>query len=601
MGRRLNALAFALLFSASAVLPVFAEGTAAAAETSGAVELSGVDSPAIEQISANMPEVTVYGYHLSDAGDSAEANLGGKPLKIVSNQPFAETGEGVDYYFLMDVSNSIPDSYFKEIKESAVAFGQGLRDADRVTFITFGETVQLRGDLKGDPAAAEAMMKEIRNTDNRTLLFEAISKAADLASKQTDPGLKRKVFLVVSDGEDVADGKAVAQEALNELKEKGISVYALCINDTARDHKNSFGEFARNSGGSMEIFRAKQCGEAVGRIRDRVMSADRLEFQAGTNRVSHTYERFNLELPGLEVPLTQEVFLYRYQDDLTAPEFTAEGLGGREIRVSFSETVTGAGDPASYQLRSEADGQVIPISGVAVEDGRENTVVISAADAFPAGTYTLSCPGIRDDSQNENAASNAVTLELEQSDEEIAPVIINEGDTIEGDTIEGDVIQDSNSKYAMAAALLALTAGIIAIILALRARSKKTAGGSVTGEETIYGPGAAERTHVKIEQGRTMDLVMTISVAGRNPQRITRSIDRSLIVGRASICDLYFDDPRMSKQHFALEWDGQNMFVQDLHSTNGTLVNGVRLSDMKRRIERGDRISAGGEEIVISW
>ena len=80
-----------------------------------------------------------------------------------------------------------------------------------------------------------------------------------------------------------------------------------------------------------------------------------------------------------------------------------------------------------------------------------------------------------------------------------------------------------------------------------------------------------------------------------------RNIDRSLIVGRSAMCDLSFSDNRMSKQHFALEWDGQNMFIQDLQSTNGTIVNGVRLSGMKRKLERGDRISAGAEMIEISW
>ena len=43
----------------------------------------------------------------------------------------------------------------------------------------------------------------------------------------------------------MAVGETMAQEALDELKEKGIPVYAACIRDTALDHINSFGEFAR--------------------------------------------------------------------------------------------------------------------------------------------------------------------------------------------------------------------------------------------------------------------------------------------------------------------------------------------------------------------
>ena len=593
MGRKVRCLVLAAVISLSAVFAASADTVTAPEQDT--VSLSEMEGASIEQISANMPEVTVYGYGLSEAGGTPEAVLGGTALEAVSSSPFEETGEGVDYYLLVDISNSIPDSYFREIKTAAVDLGQNLRPADRLTFITFGESVELRGDLTGEREAAEAVMKDIRNADNRTLLFEAVSKAADLAVKQTDPALKRKIFLVISDGEDVADGKAVAQEALDNLKEKAVSVFALCINDTARDHKNSFGEFARNTGGAMEIFRAGQCGEAMEKIRGHIMSADCLVFRAPTNRISHTYERLNLKLPGQEMPLTKEVFLYRFQDDNTAPTIKAEGLGGREIRVTFSEAVTGDGDPSSYQFRPAAGGDVIPISGVARDENMPDSVVLTVADAFPAGEYTLSCPGVKDDSQNENAVENSVTMTLEQSDEPSETVVIQEGDT----NVEE---KGESSRFAMAAALMALAAGITGIVLAVRNRSaKKNRPEEPDSGEIIRNGGTAGRTHVEIMQARELPLTITVSASGGEAKRIRKNIDRSLIVGRSGMCDLSFSDNRMSKQHFALEWDGQNMYIQDLQSTNGTIVNGVRLSGMKRKLERGDRISAGAEMIEISW
>ena len=562
-----------------------------AADKGHPVDLSSISGPTLEQVSVNMPDVTVYGYGLIEAG-TGSADLGGRELKAGKAVPFLETGEGVDYYLLMDISNSIPNSYFKEIKEASVDLAQSIRPADRMTFITFGKTVELRGDISKDRTSAEEVMKEIRNADNRTLLFEAISKAADLATTQDDPLLKRKIFFVISDGEDVADGKAVAQEALNNLREKGISVYALCINDTARDHKNSFGEFARNSGGVMEIFKAGGCGSSMNSMKERILSADCLYFTASTNRVPHNYERFNLKLPGLEVPLTREVFLYRHQEDRTAPVIEAEGLGGRDIRVRFSEAVIGDGDPASYQLRSEETGELVPIGGVARDESGSLTTVISAADAFPKGRYTLSCPGVRDDSQEENPVSNSVTLDLEKSDEDI-------------------VVESESPKYAMAAALMALAAAILGIILALRRSKKKEEekqreeGGSVP-PEVVYTPPRPDPrfnggTYVAMEAARDLPLVLTITTSDKKTKRIRKVLDKSLIVGRNNMCDLYFDDPRMSKQHFALEWNGHDLMIQDLQSTNGTYVNGVRLSSMKRRLEKGDRVSAGQESIEISW
>ena len=74
----------------------------------------------------------------------------------------------------------------------------------------------------------------------------------------------------------------------------------------------------------------------------------------------------------------------------------------------------------------------------------------------------------------------------------------------------------------------------------------------------------------------------------------------SFIVGRSKICNLYFDDKRMSRQHFVLEWDGQDMYVTDLDTTNGTLLNGVRITK-QRRLNQGDKISAGSVEMAIRW
>ena len=82
--------------------------------------------------------------------------------------------------------------------------------------------------------------------------------------------------------------------------------------------------------------------------------------------------------------------------------------------------------------------------------------------------------------------------------------------------------------------------------------------------------------------------------------RMELAIDKSMIVGRSSICDLYFDDKRMSRQHFALEWDGRDMYITDLDTTNGTTVNGVRIKG-KRKLDNGARISAGAEEMQIRW
>ncbi len=67
-----------------------------------------------------------------------------------------------------------------------------------------------------------------------------------------------------------------------------------------------------------------------------------------------------------------------------------------------------------------------------------------------------------------------------------------------------------------------------------------------------------------------------------------------VVVGRRMDCDLVLD-PRhalASGRHLVIEYDGVNLFVEDLDSTNGTIVNGARLTG-RVAIEPGDRVVIG--------
>ncbi len=69
-------------------------------------------------------------------------------------------------------------------------------------------------------------------------------------------------------------------------------------------------------------------------------------------------------------------------------------------------------------------------------------------------------------------------------------------------------------------------------------------------------------------------------------------------LGRSSTTELCFaDDAGLSRQHMALERDGDDWTVQDLGSKNGTQVNNIPLKG-KLKLKPGDRITAGHLVIV---
>ncbi len=65
-------------------------------------------------------------------------------------------------------------------------------------------------------------------------------------------------------------------------------------------------------------------------------------------------------------------------------------------------------------------------------------------------------------------------------------------------------------------------------------------------------------------------------------------------VGRASSCDLVLRFEYVSSTHAALRWNGSAWEVRDLHSRNGTFVNGRRLVPGERvLLTRGGRLAFG--------
>ena len=88
---------------------------------------------------------------------------------------------------------------------------------------------------------------------------------------------------------------------------------------------------------------------------------------------------------------------------------------------------------------------------------------------------------------------------------------------------------------------------------------------------------------------------VTLTVDGRTIPVTTGKF----VVGRSRECDVRVDDGNVSRRHFELVQDGPTTWVvADLGSTNGTEVNGKRVSGRKR-VDDGDRITIGGTELVF--
>lgn len=82
------------------------------------------------------------------------------------------------------------------------------------------------------------------------------------------------------------------------------------------------------------------------------------------------------------------------------------------------------------------------------------------------------------------------------------------------------------------------------------------------------------------------------------PVRVGEVGARPLTIGRSPSGDLVFPDDRVSWQHASLWFEGGVLWVKDLGSRNGTLVNGERLAG-PRVVTDGDRVGIG-PAVVLS-
>ncbi len=86
---------------------------------------------------------------------------------------------------------------------------------------------------------------------------------------------------------------------------------------------------------------------------------------------------------------------------------------------------------------------------------------------------------------------------------------------------------------------------------------------------------------------------MTLSIAGR-VHPITSS---TFVIGRSRECDLSLTDGNASRRHAEIVREGITYVVVDLGSTNGTELNGRRIT--REQLSDGDRITIGSTDIVF--
>lgn len=104
----------------------------------------------------------------------------------------------------------------------------------------------------------------------------------------------------------------------------------------------------------------------------------------------------------------------------------------------------------------------------------------------------------------------------------------------------------------------------------------------------------ATRKPQTVSEESPKPLALEVCRPGDRP--VVVSFEDGALVGRAPHCRIIFHDMTVSKEHARLHVERRHASIEDLHSTNGTLVNGKAIEGLAP-LKPGDRIGFGANVI----
>ena len=564
----------------------------------------------IRQASINKPEVTVYFDLPDDLPNSgnfnmeellATASLAGEELTPVSLEPFEDSGEGVWYIFVIDVSTSMKSNQIAAIRGSIEDIAGNLGKSDRFTLISFGVTVDVLVDLSGNEQEIIDAADTLRANQRGTLFYDSIVKAFELAAQHGAGIPERRAVFVFSDAGDVNVGGYIRQEVEDLLAKTDVALYAMGFNNVTRDALDAFGAKARMTpDGGIDVVTHSTVRDAVRVRTDSMKSGYVARFTSRTNMTGSEPETLILDVGSAETAVFRaaaDVTPTRWIPDHTPPEIkSAQQTASETIQIEFSKPMLGADKPEGYHIE-DTDGNLVVVRAVTYNDVDFFTTI--AIDTPPrSGKLKISFPGITDESMERNVPEQSVTIEFKVEEAASAPPPVDP-------TPPPVEIKEPIPPLVWLFGSLLIALVVVGVSMAVI----KSRGGLVKvdgklrfagnpKEEVFISEEKVEAEQYKFITTKPPEINLRIMDGSGRTRDISTPVQGSLFIGRAAGNDIVFDDKRMSRQHFAIEAKNGSFSIINLSETGGTMLNGVKIGS-PRPLAKSDRIEAGSITFTV--
>ena len=333
-----------------------------------------------------------------------------------------------------------------------------------------------------------------------------------------------------------------------------------------------------NEKGSLLAYNALLTDLNKERLKDNV-----LLIHSSSNKTYDEEKVLELEA-GEETVKKEHLYLNRAQSDSKKPTITSvkqKGKDAKTIVVTFSEDVLSADNKNNYSILRGGKHTYTVSEATYTSDNEKYQAKLVLNDKLVKGKYTVETHNIVDNTNEENPLDASWSGELDG---------------------EGAFKAFYTSLGKFWAIILAII--VFAVLLGIYLYIRKHRGIMVVQDKMVLGDKMEQKKHIKSDQSTTKNVILSVSGIAADEKEMAVQINGSIIIGRWSFCDIYFDDLKMSGQHFALLVQNGGIFLSDLNSTNGTFVDGKPVEagpEVTVPVANGSTIEAGSVTFVIRW
>lgn len=483
---------------------------------------------------------------------SYSATLDGKALTLKGGT-VAEEGIPITVYCLVDTSGSISNFKMNLIRDTLETLSASMGSSDNMILATVDNTVTESKPLCSAEARSAAI-STIAASHKDTNLYAGIVAGLNRLASATDLNPAR-MLVILSDGIDQQDNGMTEQEVRDTIAKTRLPIFTVALVEgyAERTGAKVLGSFSRSSCGGMHLTTVNE--GSYGDIRQDVSGQ---EFGSTIWKAVSGYQYLTADLKDVELDSTRA-----------------------ELRLSVSYNTGNSSYVDSVTVDATAL-EAVPVAETAPTEEPEPEPDPDSVPEPATKPYVWICAGAA-----VLVLVVAAVLVIKKKKKPADTVIQEETDT--GETKPLNDSQDTGETKALADSE--------------NAGETKVVSKSENSEETklLQDSGNSERPLDVIPAPALVELVDIPD--GEHPCKFQVRMDEPAVFGRNQKADHIIDakDSKLSGRHFALLINKDLVCIRDMGSTNGTFLNGIRISDVSwTKMESDDKVRAGSREYRLT-